>query len=258
MRLTPTWTAAAVVASLMFAGPARSAPLGDMAQKETEQVDRNYPFQSGGELRLKNFSGRIHITGADRANVVVHAVRKATRDRLDHIQLDIQATSSQISIEANKKDSSWESDHDNVVETDFDIEVPLGTKLDVHAFSSDLYIQNVEARQKLYSFSGTIRVEDAAGPLEAETFSGDIKADLTKAATAPAVEMKTFSGDIEVKLSSSAQGRLDFSSFSGSLDTSMPMVYKTGNRRRVQAELGGGGAANELRFHTFSGDVRLR
>ena len=234
-----------------------SASAGIREQKETEQVDRSYPLGPGGELKLKNFSGKIHIAGSNRANVVVHAVRRATRDRLDRIHLDIQASPSRIAIEANKRDSSWRDEKDNVVETDFEIEVPQQTKLDIQAFSSDMHIENVEAGQKLHSFSGTIRVDGASGPLEAETFSGEIKADLERAAAGPDVQMKTFSGDIEIKLASSARGRVDFTSFSGSLNSSIPMLYRSGNRRSVRGELGSGGT-NELQFHTFSGDVRIR
>lgn len=248
-------TVFAFLACAAIFGPGAFAAGGE--QKETEQVDRSFPMQPGGQLRLKNFSGKIHITGSNRGNVVVHAVRRATRDRLDRIHLDIQASASEISIDANKRDSSWREEKENVVETDFEIEVPQRIRLDVHAFSSDMHIENIDGRQKLYSFSGTIRVDDATGPLEAETFSGEIKAALDRAAAAPDVEASTFSGDIEVKLPPSPQGRIDFNSFSGSLQSDVPMVYRTGNRRHVRGDLGSGGT-NELRFHTFSGDVRIR
>jgi DUF4097 and DUF4098 domain-containing protein YvlB len=236
-----------------------SAPTLALAdQKETEQVDRTFPMDAGGQLNLKNFSGKIHIAGSARRDVVIHAVRRATRDRLDHIHLDIQATASAITIEANKKDSSWREKNDSVVETDFEIEVPQDVRLDVHAFSSDMLIEHVKGRQKLNSFSGTIRIDDASGPVDAETFSGEIKADLAQAAASPDVRMKTFSGDIEVRLAASAKGRVDFSSFSGSLDSNLPLLYRSGNKRNVRGELGGGGGTNDLEFHTFSGDVRIR
>ena len=179
---------------------------GTREQKQTEQVDRNFPFQPGGQLTLKNFSGTVRITGSNRANVVIHAVRRATRERLDHIHLDIRATDSEIAIEANKRDDSWREHNDNVVETDFEIEVPQRTTLDVHGFSSEIHVESVEGRQKLYSFSGTIRVENASGPLNVETFSGEIEAELERESNSPEVQMKTFSGDIDVKLGASSRG----------------------------------------------------
>src|SRR4051794_30412727 len=106
MKSAPLPAIFAFVALAALAPAAQAAPAAG-EQKETEQVDRNFPFKPGGELRLKNFSGKIHITGSNRTNVVVHAVRRATRERLDDIHLDIEATESRIEIEANKKDSSW-------------------------------------------------------------------------------------------------------------------------------------------------------
>src|SRR5512134_2326892 len=78
------------------------------AQKQTETVDRTFPFAAGGTLKLKNFSGDVHITGTAAAEVVVHAVRKATRERLDNIKLDIQASGSTIEIEANRRNPNWD------------------------------------------------------------------------------------------------------------------------------------------------------
>src|SRR6266508_2399520 len=120
MRLTciPILMTAAICVT---AGPAARAEEPG-AQRET--VDRTYPMGPGGELRLNNFSGKIVITGSNRGNVAIHAVRRGTRERLENIHLDIQADASRIRIEANKRDDSSDRHNDNVVETDFEIEVP--------------------------------------------------------------------------------------------------------------------------------------
>ena len=92
--------------------------LATAAAKETERVERTVPMQSGGTLTLKNFSGRVEITGESRSDVSVVAIRKATRDRLDRIKLDIQSDGKSVVIEANKRDKSWDERDENVVETD--------------------------------------------------------------------------------------------------------------------------------------------
>ena len=204
-------------------------------QRETETVDRSFPFNPDGHVKLRNFSGVITITGSNRANVVVHAVRRAPKDRLEGIRLEIDATASEISIEANKKTDHWEERDDNVVETDFVIEVPEGVTLDVNAFSSDVHISGVQGKQKLHTFSGGINVDQAVGALDVETFSGDI----------------------EVDLGTTASGRVDFNSFSGSLDTKIPMTYRNGKRRNISGDIGSGGSTS-FNFKTFSGDVRLK
>ena len=205
-------------------------------QRETEQFDRKVPFHSGGRLKLNNFSGRVTITGGGSNEVVIHAVRRGTRDRLDHIKIDVQSDATQVSIEANRKDPGWDARNDNVIETDFEIQVPRETDLDVNVFSSRVDVSGVAGRQKLHAFSGDFRVADAAGPMDAETFSGDIDV--------------TFSG--------APNGQIDFDSFSGRISSSRPITMHSSTRRsRVQGELGSGGDT-QFRFKTFSGDVTLR
>jgi DUF4097 and DUF4098 domain-containing protein YvlB len=215
-----------------------SVPVGaatDEQQRQTETVDRTYPMGPGGELRLNNFSGKIMITGSNRGNVAIHAVRRASRDRLDNIRLDIQADGNRIRIEANKRDESWDRHNDNVVETEFEIEVPEDANLDINAFSSEVRISNVRGRQKVHTFSGSVDVRDATGPIDAQTFSGDI----------------------DVALAPNASGRVDFDTFSGDLTSDIAMAFQAGGRRGAHGEIGSGGT-NTFKFHTFSGDVHIK
>jgi hypothetical protein len=209
-------------------------PAVAIEQKETERVDRTVTIRSGGQLRLKNFSGKVVITGGSRGDIAIHAVRRADRDRLDHIKLEIVETGSGVTIEANKKDSNWHERDNNVVDTDFDIQVPDDVTLDVEVFSSDVKIVDVRGRQRVHTFSGEIEVAGAAASVDAETFSGDIT----------------------VKLAQAAGGHVDFDSFSGSLHSDVPMLYRSGSRRRVQGDIGSG--SSDYRFKTFSGDVNIR
>ena len=213
---------------------ALSTPAVASEQTETERVDRTVSIRAGGQLRLKNFSGRVTITGSNRSEMVVHAIRRAPRERLDHIKLEITETGSGVSIEANKKADNWRDRKDNVVDTEFEILVPADVALDVEVFSSDVFVKDVRGRQRVHTFSGEIDVTGAEGALDAETFSGDIA----------------------VKLVQGASASVDFDSFSGSLRTDAPMSYHSGSRSHIRGDIGAGGT--DYHFKTFSGDVRIR
>ena len=206
--------------------------------KETETVDRTIAFSPGGVLKLKNFSGNVNITGSARNDVVIHAVRRATRDRLDNIKLDIEVIGSTIAIEANRRAPNWDKRDENIVETRFEIEVPAATSLDLDAFSGDLIAR------------GTI------SGIEAHTFSGDIDLDVSTASDAPDVKAETFSGDITTHLPAASNGRVEFRSFSGDVRSDLPLQLHRQSRRDISADLGSGGGAR-LEFKTFSGDLRL-
>src|SRR4026209_1338123 len=109
-------TILAVLLLALVAAPAAAQ------RKESETIDRTLPFQSGGTVKLKNFSGDARITGTTSNEVVIHAVRKGTREQLDNIKLDIQSSGSTIDIEANSRSSGWDRHNDNVVETEFEIQ----------------------------------------------------------------------------------------------------------------------------------------
>jgi len=206
--------------------------------RETETVDRTIAFSRGGTLKLKNFSGDVHITGTAGNDVVVHAVRTATRDRLDNIKLDIEVSGSTVAIEANRRASNWGDRDNNVVETQFEIQIPSATSLNLYAFSGDLIVRGTTA------------------DIEAQTFSGNIDLDVSTAPTSPDVKAETFSGDITTRVPAASNGRVEFNSFSGDLRSDVPLLLHRKSRRDVSADLGTGAGA-KLEFKTFSGDLRL-
>ena len=113
----------------------------DRGPRETENVDRTLSLQPGGTVRLKTFSGRVNITGSSGNQVVIKAVRRATRERLDDIKLEITQSGNVIDIDANHR--VVERRNDNVVETDFDIQVPSQVKLDLRTFSAPITVTGV-------------------------------------------------------------------------------------------------------------------
>jgi len=211
------------------------SPVTAFEQQETERVDKTASIRAGGTVRVKNFSGRVTITGSRRSDVTIHAIRRAPRERLDHIKLEVTETSTGITIDANKKDSEWRERDNNVVETDMEILVPDDVRLDVDVFSSDVKIETVTGNQKLKTFSGKIEVDGTSGSVDAETFSGDI----------------------ELRLTPGAGGRFNFETFSGDLRSDIDLTTRSASKKSVSGLVGTGGN-NEYSFKTFSGDVRLR
>ena len=226
---------------------------------ETEHINRTVPLDPGGTLRLKSFSGRVTITASDRPEVVIDAVRRASRERLNRITLDIHSEGSNVVVvEANHRESSWFMfTGNNVVETDFDIKVPRKTNLDVSVFSAAVSIDGVDGSHKLNGFSSRMSLTDIAGPVKAHTFSGSILIRAKSWDNSQSIDVDTFSGNIELHVPETARGRVTFNSFSGHLNSEMPLTLRSsGGRRSLTAELGGGGDAT-LRFKTFSGSVRI-
>jgi DUF4097 and DUF4098 domain-containing protein YvlB len=224
---------------------------------ETEKFHKVVPLAPGGTVVLHNFSGAVRIVGADVSEVTIDAVRTATRDRLDHIKLDVQVNGSTVTIEANKKEAGWTIKNDNVVQTEFDVQVPKNTHLELDVFSSDIHVRNVAAAQSIQTFSGDVTVEDGGAMMKAKTFSGAIDLRLGASATAPDVDVETFSGSIGLRMPAAAKAALTFDSFSGQLTSDLPLTLSEQKKGHLKAALNGGDAQRQVRLKTFSGSVRI-
>jgi DUF4097 and DUF4098 domain-containing protein YvlB len=208
----------------------------DQGPRETETVDRTVALPSGGTVRLKTFSGRVKVTGTSGDQVVIHAVRRASRERLNDIKLEVTTTGSTVEIDANHR--LVERRNDNVVDTDFDIQLPARARLDIKTFSAPVTIVGVNGSQNIDGFSSDITIESR------EFGEGND------------IDINTFSGDVRLQLPANARGNIDFNSFSGRFESDLPVTMTSSSRRNFRGSLNGGGSG-DFRLKTFSGDVRI-
>ena len=248
----------AVLALAVFMGG--SAALA-AATTETEHITQTAPLAPGGTLHVKNFSGHVTITGTDRQDASIDAVRRATRERLDHIKLDIHMEGSTLVVSANKQDYSyfnW-SRNNRVVETDLVIQVPRRTSLDADLFSAALSVDGLDGTHRVHTFSSRVKLENMAGSIRVHTFSGPVDVRTTTWRPNQSVDVDTFSGNVELHVPETAGGTVSFNSFSGHLNSEIPLTLRSGSRRSIRADLGpaSGGDRGTLRFKTFSGSVKI-
>ena len=238
----PFSTAFAVIFAVVLAVPAAAQRHRDydddrdQGPRETETVDRTVALPSGGTVRLKTFSGRVKITGTSGDQVVIHAVRRASRERLNDIKLEVTTTGSTVEIDANHR--LVERRNDNVVDTDFDIQLPARARLDIKTFSAPVTIVGVNGSQNIDGFSSDVTIESR------EFGEGND------------IDINTFSGDVRLHLPTSARGNIDFNSFSGRFESDLPVTMNSSSRRNFRGSLNGGGSG-DFRLKTFSGDVRI-
>ena len=225
------------------------------AQKTEERIDRTIPFQPGGTLRLKTFSGTVEIRGTSASQVVIHAVRRGTADKLRAITFDIDTTASEVVINANRHDSS--RDNDNVVEADIRIEVPVNTRLDVKTFSAPVTVLAVDGQHEIGGFSSAIRIENATQGAQVKTFSGNVTVQANQWPDGHQFDIDTFSGEIDLRIPGDARGELAFNTFSGDLQSDVPLTLsQSRGRRNISGTLNGGGSGR-ARLKTFSGDAHV-
>jgi DUF4097 and DUF4098 domain-containing protein YvlB len=227
----------------------------DRGPRETETVDRTVPLPSGGTVRLKTFSGRVNITATGGSQVVIKAVRRATRERLNDIKLEVTQRGNAVEIDANHQ--LVERRNNNVVETDFDIQVPAQANLDLRTFSAPVTVTGVAGNLTVDGFSSEVRLTDVAGPMRVKTFSGGVNVQARSWNDGDDLDVNTFSGDVTLRLPDNARGDITFDSFSGSFNSDLPVTLSSSSKRNFRGALNGGGNT-DFKLHTFSGDVTIR
>ena len=231
---------------------------------ETETVNKTVALPAHGTLKIHTFSGYVHVTGANTRDVTIKAVRRADRDVLDRVKLTIDTSGSTVTINANDRDRSRDDDRNNVVHTDFDIEMPATATLDVNGFSSPVEVTDVTGELRLETFSGKITVTGARSAVDAHTFNASVDVDLAGAGSSPSLNAHTFSGSIRAKIADTAKADVQFHTFSGQFDSDLPLTMQSMRRSSVSGRVGSSSSSRSssssdatLKFETFSGDVRV-
>jgi hypothetical protein len=73
---------------------------------------------------------------APAAIVVLKATRRAPREVLDHVKLEMTGSGSDVLIEANRRDSGWPERREQTTssKTQMELRCPLRADLDIDAF----------------------------------------------------------------------------------------------------------------------------
>ena len=95
-----------------------------------------------------------------------------------------------------------------------------------------------------------------SGPVKAHTFSGAVAIREKAWGSRQVIDVDTFSGNIDLRVPEGAKGSVTFNSFSGRLNSELPLTLYSSSRKAVRAELGSGGDGT-LQFKTFSGSVKI-
>ena len=152
-----------LILALLFIGASSS-----FAQTEEKRVDRTFNVNSDTRLHIDNRFGKVHINTWDQSKIEVEVVIKAegsesaVREILDRINIDIDESSSVISVETEIQNSrrGWRNEKFQI---DYAIKMPKSNPLNLDHRHGDIYLDH---------FSGPLDLELAHGQIVAEELSG--------------------------------------------------------------------------------------
>ena len=254
--------AVSAVAAILLVPAAYSS---DRQGSFTEEFHKVYPLTAQGRIELENINGPVHITGWDRDEVKVDAVKSAwSKERLDEAKIEVREGQNDISIRTRYPDHDRtfnfgnDDEHNNPARVEYTITIPRQARLDeIKLVNGRLDIQDVAGEVRASCVNGRIQARNLQGPVSLETVNGELDASVDQL---PSSELKLSSvnGRLRVTLPSDARAEIKASTISGNIsdDFGLPVIRHQYVGRSLHGQLGGGGTL--VRLSNVNGTIEIR
>jgi DUF4097 and DUF4098 domain-containing protein YvlB len=231
----------------------------------TEEFHQTYPLSAQGRIELENLNGPVHITGWDRNEVKVDAVKSAgSKERLDEAKIEVQASQNELSIrtEYPGHDHTFNfgdgGEHNNPAAVEYTITVPRQARLDeIKLVNGRLDVQDVAGEVNASCVNGRIQVHNLQGALKLNTVNGELDATVNQLPS-DEVKLSSVNGKLRVTLPSDAKAELKASTVSGNIsdEFGLPVTRHQFIGQSLHGQLGGGGTM--VKLSNVNGTIEIR
>ena len=259
-RLSATWLGAALgtaCALFLFALGAHASDRGSL----TEEFHQTYALTPDGRIELDNINGPVHISGWDRNEVKVDAVKYAdTKERLGEMRIEIDSGKDYLSIRTKYRDhdqQNWGAHH-NPGSVEYTLTVPRTARLDeIELINGSLDVAGVSGEVSASCINGRLEARNLAGRSRLETINGRLDARFDQL-VGHSVELSSVNGAVELTIPSDSQAEVEASTVSGNIENDFGL--RVNHHRFVghdlRGELGNGGS--HVRLENVNGRIEIR
>jgi DUF4097 and DUF4098 domain-containing protein YvlB len=228
----------------------------------TEEFHQTYALAAGGRVALDNINGSVHITGWDRNEVKVDAVKYArSKQRLEEAKIVIDASKDYISIRTeypNHNLTFSEDDWDNPASVEYTLSVPRTAGLDqIKLINGSLDVQGIAGEVRASCINGHLKASGLGGPVKLSTINNRVEVQFDRLGTSP-LELTSVNGDVLLTLPSDSKAELEASTVHGGISNEFGLRVR--NHRIVghdlHGELAGGGP--RIKLSNVNGRIEIR
>jgi len=219
-----------------------------------ELFQQTYPLPSGGTFSLSNVNGAVHVSGWDRQEVEVHAVKTAlgAQSDLKRVRIEVAAAPNRVAVETR-----YPQDDGVEVYVEYRVRVPRRVHLERVATVNGLVrVANVEATGDLRAVNGNVDVLDCSGRVSAHTTNGNLRLEMRRLDEGEAVVLETINGAILLGLPEGSNAELDVRTINGDFRSELPLSLRgAGLLQAFRGQIGQGGSTIQIR--TVNGGIRV-
>jgi len=212
----------------------------------TQDFHRTVPLSADGRVSLANINGGVEITGWDRNEVQIDAVKTASdQQRLDEARIEVEASSNSVEIRTRYPDNHT---NNNAASVHYTLHVPQKARIDrLELVNGSLTLQKISGEVNANLVNGKLRASDLTGEADLATVNGTIDADYSSLTNVRGIKLKSVNGTINLTLPTSPNAEVSASVVNGSITTDFPLTVK-GHfvGKSLSGTLGSGGLQIDL------------
>jgi DUF4097 and DUF4098 domain-containing protein YvlB len=221
----------------------------------TQDFHRTVPLSATGRVSLDNVNGNVEITGWDRNEVQIDAVKKARdQQRLDEARIEVNAGGDSVEIKTRYPQGHT---NNNPASVHYQLHVPQNARLDhIDLVNGSLTVQKVSGEVVANLVNGRLQVDDLAGRADLSTINGGIEATYASLNNVREIRLKSVNGSIELGLPDAPNADVKASTVSGGIRSDFPLEVHGGYAGKdLTGKLGGGGTSIPL--SNVNGSIRI-
>lgn len=222
------------------------APSAYATGSVTEEFHKTVPLNANGRVSLENINGAAEITGWDRNEVQIDAVKTARdQQRLDEAKIEVEASGNSVSIRTKYPEGHT---NNNPASVHYTIHVPTNAQLEhVNLINGSLTVSHVSGEVDADLVNGKLTADDLAGRADLSTVNGSVHATYRSLNNVSQVKISSVNGSIDLLLPPSPNADISASTMNGSLRTDFPIkVEGKFVGHHMSGTLGSGGTKIEL------------
>lgn len=233
----------------------------------TETFQRTLNVRPGTELEIENVNGSITISGWDKPQVRIHAIKTvrggsdAAGQAMKALRVEIRQTDRGIDIDTiypKKSDMGvfdflWGKDVNAAVK--YEINVPRSMNVSADTVNGAIRIREISGELELDTTNGRIEVANCSGAVDASTTNGGIDVDLLSVIGGQNMSFETTNGRITLAIPTNLAADINASTTNGSVRSDLPLTMNRSTRTSIRGTLNGGGP--EIRLRTTNGGIDI-
>jgi len=214
---------------------------------------RTYALAPNGRVVIQNLYGDVSITGWDRDEVRVEAIKRSVDPRhLDDARIIVDSSSGSLSIHTQYAGS----DAERPARVEYRITVPRGANLeDIKLINGGLSISGVTGPVKASSVNGSIKAENLQGQAELSTVNGQLDAAFDRISRQNSISLSSVNGPIKLSIPSGSGASVTARNLSGGIDSEFGRVVRSTGVHHLQTVVHGGGAP--IHVHNVNGGISI-